>query len=440
MPQTISRQHNGLTGIINIPGDKSISHRSIMMGALAIGETKVSGLLEGDDVIATINVLRALGQEIVKDNDGVWHIYGTGLDGWLESDTILDFGNSGTSVRLMMGLLAGCPFKSFITGDASLNKRPMRRISEPLAKMGAEIYARDDNFLPAMINGRKPLLPISYELPMASAQVKSAVLFAGLHQHMPTTVIESAKCRDHSERMLKDFGADINIETHNNHRHITITGAKTLQPRIIDVPKDPSSAAFFAAAAMICPNSKLSLPKTSWNPTRNGFFISALAMGANIDISLFGDDDGEQYADIIVSSSALDAIHIDAAHAPTMIDEYPIMAVVAACAKGTSRFDGIGELRVKESDRIDAMAKGLRANGVTIREGDDWLEIDGLEGDIKGGAVVETFHDHRIAMSFLILGMITKNPITIDDNSFIATSFPNFISLMNDSGANINIV
>lgn len=436
-----SKQHDGLSGDIIIAGDKSISHRSIMIGALALGETIITGLLEGDDVIATINVLRAMGIDIYKDDSGLWHVHGNTIGSWQQPRKILDFGNSGTSVRLMMGLLAGCPFKSFITGDDSLNQRPMARIVAPLTEMGAEIHACDDNYLPAMVNGKKPLIPISYRLPMASAQVKSAILFAGLHQHMPTTIIEPKMCRDHSERMLSDFGADISI-THDDNkvRHIHISGKNMLKAQHISVPSDPSSAAFFAASALISPNSVITLPKVSWNPTRNGFFKTIQEMGANITTNIFGDGDGEQYADITIKTSQCKNIHIHADRAPAMIDEYPILSIVAACSEGTSRFEGVGELRVKESDRISAMTKGLQACGITTREGEDWFEIDGNPGNITGGVTIETSHDHRIAMSFLILGMITKKPIIIDDMRFIATSFPNFIDLINNAGANISIV
>ncbi len=431
-----SRKTDRLHGRVTVPGDKSISHRAVMLGALAIGETTVSGLLEGEDVMATAAAMRAYGAHINKDNLGLWRVHGVGVGGLLQPDAVIDMGNSGTSTRLLMGLAASCPITSIFTGDASLRRRPMGRVTEPLTQMGAAFSGREGGLLPMTIHRRMPLIPISYRLPVASAQVKSAILLAGLNTPGKTTVIEPEATRDHSERMLRGFGATIDVEMNGHERSITITGEAELKPQNIIVPGDPSSAAFPMVAALLVPGSDVTIMNVGVNPTRAGLIAVLQQMGADITLQNPRDVGGEPVADLLVKSSALKATETAPDSVPSMVDEFPVLFVAAALAEGTSRFTGLAELRVKESDRIKVMAVGLAACGVTVTEGPDWLEVTGSGGALlAGGATIASHLDHRIAMSFAVLGLVAKAPVTIDDASPIATSFPSFTGLMQGIGA-----
>ncbi len=436
MTALISSAAASLSGTVTVPGDKSISHRSIMLGGLAVGESRVQGLLEGEDVLATAAALRAFGATVTRLGDGHWSIFGVGVGGLLEPASHLDMGNSGTSTRLLMGLAASCPIRTTFTGDASLSSRPMGRVIAPLALMGAEVQARDGGRLPLTVSGRAPLLPIRYSLPVASAQVKSAILLAGLNTPGITTVIEREPTRDHSERMLRGFGADVWSEATPEGLAISIRGEAELKPCNIVVPGDPSSAAFPTVAAVIVPGSKVTVRNVGMNPTRGGLYGVLTDMGATITHLDVREVGGEPVADLLIEGSSLRGLETAPDIAPSMIDEYPILFVAAALAHGTSRFTGLAELRVKESDRLSTMATGLLACGVTVREGDDWIEIDGSSGEpVPGGATIAAKLDHRIAMSFAVLGMRAKKPITIDDRAPIATSFPSFITMMESLGA-----
>ncbi len=427
-----------LIGEVKLPGDKSISHRAVMLGAIAIGRTKINGLLEGEDVLATIAALSSMGAVINKCDDGSWSVDGVGLGGLSEPDNVLDMGNSGTAARLLMGVLAGQDMICFINGDASLRGRPMRRVTDPLGLMGAEFSYRKGGLMPLLIKGSDDLLAMEYKLPVASAQVKSAVLLAGLSALGKTTVIEDKPTRDHTERMLGHFGGEIEIQSMDNGgNRITITGQPELTSADLTIPSDPSSAAFPMVAAIITKGSDITLSNVGLNKTRTGLFTSLIEMGADIKITNQKMEGGEEIGDIIVKSSQLNGIEIPANRAASMIDEYPILAVAAAFAMGKTIMRGIGELRVKECDRLKAIVDGLCANGVTVENGDDWIIIHGNFGNVKGGGFVETHLDHRIAMSFLVMGLAAKNPITIDDASPIETSFPNFHQIMTDLGANL---
>ncbi len=424
-----------LAGSTAVPGDKSISHRSLMLGALAVGETRVTGLLEGEDVLATAAAMRAMGADVVREAAGSWSIHGVGVGGLLQPETALDMGNSGTSTRLLMGLVASHPITATFIGDASLSKRPMGRVIEPLGLMGARFAASPGGRLPLTMTGLCPAVPLEYRLPVASAQVKSAILLAGLNTPGETTVIEPIATRDHSERMLAGFGAAIRVEPGDDGaRRITITGEATLRPQTITVPGDPSSAAFPLVAALIVPGSAITIANVGINPTRAGLIGVLQAMGADITLANRRDVGGEPVADLIVRASALTGIEVPPEVAPSMIDEYPILFVAAACAQGTTVMRGLDELRVKESDRIAVMAAGLTACGVTVEELPDGLIVHGRDA-IPGGATVAAHLDHRIAMSFAILGLITRAPVTIDDARPIATSFPNFVTMMLALGA-----
>ena len=427
-----------LIGEVKLPGDKSISHRAVMLGAIAIGRTKINGLLEGEDVLATIAALSSMGAVINKCDDGSWSVDGVGLGGLSEPDNVLDMGNSGTAARLLMGVLAGQDMICFINGDASLRGRPMRRVTDPLGLMGAEFSYRKGGLMPLLIKGSDDLLAMEYKLPVASAQVKPAVLLAGLSALGKTTVIEDKPTRDHTERMLGHFGGEIEIQSMDNGgNRITITGQPELTSADLTIPSDPSSAAFPMVAAIITKGSDITLSNVGLNKTRTGLFTSLIEMGADIKITNQKMEGGEEIGDIIVKSSQLNGIEIPANRAASMIDEYPILAVAAAFAMGKTIMRGIGELRVKECDRLKAIVDGLCANGVTVENGDDWIIIHGNFGNVKGGGFVETHLDHRIAMSFLVMGLAAKNPITIDDASPIETSFPNFHQIMTDLGANL---
>lgn len=426
-----------LNGDCAIPGDKSISHRSLMLGSLAIGETVVSGMLEGEDVIGTANAMRALGAEIERDEKGLWHVWGRGVGGLIEPDQVLDMGNAGTGVRLIMGICAGYPMTVFFTGDGSLRKRPMGRVAKPLENMGAQFICRDGYRLPMGMVGAKKPMPQTYELPVPSAQVKSAVLFAGLMAPGTTTVLETEHSRDHSERMLRFFGADVRAEQDNKHLHVQLQGQPNLKAANIVVPGDPSSAAFPVVAATICPGSDVLVIGVGLNPLRTGLFDTLIEMGADLTFINQREEGGEPVADVRVRSAELTGVEVPPERAPSMIDEYPILSVAAAVAQGKTTMRGLAELRVKESDRLAAMARGLEACGVDVEEGEEHLVVNGGEGSVVGDATVETELDHRLAMSFLILGLVSKKPVTIDDVAPIKTSFPNFLDLMSKLGAKL---
>ncbi len=425
-----------LTGSISVPGDKSISHRSLMLGALAVGETVVDGLLEGEDVLATAAALRAMGADIVREEGGRWRIHGVGVGGLLQPRTALDMGNSGTSTRLLMGLFASHPLTVTLTGDASLSKRPMARVTEPLGRMGAQFWGASGGRLPLTMQGACPAVPIRYVLPVASAQVKSAVLLAGLNTPGLTSVVEAVPTRDHSERMLRGFGAEVTVEDSPAGRVITVRGEAELKPQQIVVPGDPSSAAFPLVAALIVPGSQVTVRGVGINPTRAGLIGVLQAMGADIVLANCRDVGGEPVADLVVTASALTGIEVPPEVAPSMIDEYPILFVAAAFASGRTVMRGLEELRVKESDRIAAMAAGMAACGVRVEELPDGLIVHGSGGEpVHGSATVATHLDHRIAMSFAVLGLRARAAVTVDDSAPIATSFPDFLRLMDELGA-----
>lgn len=437
LPAT-SKKSADLSGHIRIPGDKSISHRSLMFGALASGETRISGLLEGDDVIHTANAMRAMGAKITKDND-VYVIHGTGNGCLLEPEQPLDFGNAGTGARLTMGLVGTYAMKTRFIGDASLSKRPMGRILDPLRLMGVQVEASEGDRLPLTLWGAVTPNPITYRVPMASAQVKSAVLLAGLNTPGITTVIEPVMTRDHTEKMLVGFGADLEVETDNDGvRYIHLEGQGELHGQDIIVPGDPSSAAFPIVAALITEGSDITIENVLLNPTRTGLITTLLEMGADISFENKRQTGGEEVADIRVRSSRLKGVKVPKERAPSMIDEYPVLAVAAAFAEGKTIMEGLAELRVKESDRLSAVANGLKKNGVDCEEGKDFLIVTGDPSAKNiGGGTVTTHLDHRIAMSFLVLGLGAEKPVTIDDKRMIATSFPEFMGLMAKLGAHI---
>ena len=425
-----------LRGTVTVPGDKSISHRSLMLGALAVGETVITGLLEGEDVLATAAAMRAMGAQITRSADGVWRVHGVGVGGLLQPQVALDMGNSGTSTRLLMGLIASHKITATFIGDASLSRRPMGRVIDPLALMGASFTASPGGRLPLTMVGLCPAVALRYTLPVASAQVKSAVRLAGLNTPGDTVVIEPIATRDHSERMLAGFGAKLTVEASPEGRIITLSGEAELHPQTITVPGDPSSAAFPMVAALIVPGSDVTIANVGMNPTRAGLVKVLQAMGGDIMIENPRDVGGEPVADLRVRHSALTGIDLPGDDAASMIDEYPVLFVAAACAQGPSRFTGLDELRVKESDRIAVMATGLAACGVPCTELPDGLTITGTGGDpVPGGATIATHLDHRIAMSFAVLGLNSRAPVTIDDSRPIATSFPSFVAMMQTLGA-----
>lgn len=422
-----------LTGIIRVPGDKSISHRALMFGALAVGETNVNGLLEGHDVLATADALRAMGANAERLADGQWRIHGVGVGGLLQPQQALDMGNSGTSTRLLMGLIASHGITAAFTGDASLSKRPMGRVIEPLSRMGARFDASPGGTLPLMMTGCLPAVPIEYRLPVASAQVKSAILLAGLNTPGITTVIEPVPTRDHSERMLRGFGADLSVEVSQSERIIRIRGETDLVPQDITVPGDPSSAAFFIVAALLVEGSDLTIENVGLNATRAGLIGVLQQMGGAIDLLNPREVGGEPVADVRVRHSTLSGIDVDPAIAPSMIDEFPVLFVAAAHAKGTTTTSGLDELRVKESDRLSAMATALTAAGARLREVEDGLVIAGTGGEPLAGTgeePVTTHLDHRIAMSMAVAGLVSTGGVEVDDTRPIATSFPTFESLL----------
>ncbi|WP_277968339.1 3-phosphoshikimate 1-carboxyvinyltransferase [Sphingomonas echinoides] len=416
-----------LAGRVRVPGDKSISHRSLMFSALAVGTSRVEGLLEGEDVLATAAALRAMGATIVRGDDGVWTIDGVGVGGLLQPTSAIEMGNSGTSTRLLMGLVASHPITVTFTGDASLSKRPMGRVITPLSQMGAEFTASPGGQLPLMLRGICPAIPITYTLPVASAQVKSAVLLAGLNTPGITRVIEPVATRDHSERMLRGFGADVTVEDSPEGKIISIRGEAELKPQQITVPGDPSSAAFLVVAATIVPGSDITVENVGLNPTRAGLFTALRMMGASIEECDAREVGGEPVADLRVRYAALSGIEVPADLAPSMIDEYPILFVAAAFATGTTIARGADELRVKESDRIAAMASALGAIGARVEEVEDGMIVHGSGGEtLPGGATIATLLDHRIAMSLAIAALACHKPVTLDDMSPVATSYPAF--------------
>jgi 3-phosphoshikimate 1-carboxyvinyltransferase len=432
-----SRAHGPLAGDIRAPGDKSVSHRALILSALATGRSTVRGLLLADDVMRTAAALRQAGVAVARGDDGAWRVDGVGVGGLAEPSDVLDLGNSGTGARLLMGVLAAHPFASVLTGDESLRARPMARVAEPLARMGARIEGRDGMRLPIRVEGAIDPLPIEYRLPVPSAQVKSAVLLAGLNAPGTTTVIEPRPTRDHTERLLRLFGAEVSVNDAADGRRIALVGRPELEARDIEVPGDPSSAAFALVAACIVPGSVVTVRGVGVNPLRMGLFETLTEMGADIDIAPRGEKCGEPVADITAKSAALKGVTVPAERAPRMIDEYPVLAIAAACARGTTVMEGLGELRVKESDRLAAVERGLAANGIAVESGPDSLSIAGVAGAPPGGGRVATGLDHRIAMAFLVLGVAAAAPVEIDDSSMIATSYPEFAATMNGLGAAI---
>ena len=427
-----------LRGRMRVPGDKSISHRSIMLGALAVGETRVTGLLEGEDVLATAAAMRAMGATVERTGDGEWRVHGVGVGALLQPQGALDMGNSGTSTRLLMGLVASHPISATFVGDASLSKRPMGRVIEPLSLMGADFTPSPGGTLPLMMRGAQPAVPIEYRLPVASAQVKSAILLAALNTPGITTVIEPVPTRDHSERMLKGFGADLTVAVEaDGTRIIRLRGEATLRPQTIEVPGDPSSAAFFIVAALLVPGSELMIENVGLNPTRAGLIEVLRQMGGSIEEVNPREVGGEPVADLLVRHSPLKGIEVDPAIAPSMIDEFPALFVAAALAQGRTVTRGLEELRVKESDRIAVMAAALAAAGAQVTETEDGLVIEGTGGEPLSGtaAAIATHLDHRIAMSMAVAGLVSRDGVEVDDTRPIATSFPVFESLLDGLSA-----
>jgi 3-phosphoshikimate 1-carboxyvinyltransferase len=435
-----SNRAGALTGDARVPGDKSVSHRSLMFGALAVGETCVSGLLEGEDVLATAAAMRALGADVTRGDDGLWRVHGCGLGALAEPGNVLDMGNSGTAARLLMGILATHPITLTMTGDASLRSRPMARVTTPLKQFGASFAGPEGGRLPITITGATDPLPITYQLPVASAQVKSAVLLAGLNTPGETTVLEPVATRDHTERLLTHFGAEVRVAAEGAGRRVTVVGQPELRGRQVAVPADISSAAFPMVAAAVVGGSRLRLKGVGMNPLRAGLIETLLEMGARIAIENATDDKGEPIADLVVEAGPLKGIEVPPERAPSMIDEYPVLFVAASMAEGTTVMRGLEELRVKESDRLAAMATGLAAAGVDLEEGPDSLVIHGSGRPPKGGVTIPSGLDHRIAMAFLVLGMVTERPITVTGAETINTSFPGFVDLMNGLGAELGIV
>jgi 3-phosphoshikimate 1-carboxyvinyltransferase len=427
-----------LNGRLRVPGDKSVSHRALILGSLAVGRTRVEGLLEGEDVLRTAAAMRSLGATIARSDNGAWSIDGVGVGGLAEADDLLDLGNSGTGVRLLIGLVASHAMTTFFTGDASLRQRPMARIAAPLTRLGARIVARDGDRLPLAITGALSPLPITYRLPVPSAQVKSAVLLAGLNTPGQTTVVEALPTRDHSERMLRHFGATVAVvDDPDGTRRISLQGQPELRAASLTVPGDPSSAAFPAVAALLLPGSQVVIEGVGVNPLRTGLFETLREMGADLAFSEHRVEAGEPVANLALRAGALTGVEVPAERAPRMIDEYPILAVAAAFARGRTVMRGLAELRVKESDRLTAIAEGLAACGVDVAVAGDTLAVEGKGMPPPGGATIATRLDHRIAMAFLVLGLAARQPTRLDDGTTIGTSFPGFVELMNGLGAKI---
>lgn len=432
---------SSLKGVVSIPGDKSISHRSLILGALAIGQTRITGLLEGQDVLDTAKAMVAFGAVVEKNDQSEWLVDGVGVGGFAEPSTVVDCGNSGTGVRLIIGAMSTTPINATFTGDHSLNSRPMERVTNPLSKFGVTTFGRSKGRLPMTVIGARSPISVKYDVPVPSAQVKSALLLAALNAPGETIITEKETTRDHTERMLSSFGADISVENISNRRSIKLCGHSELNGQNICVPSDPSSAAFPICAAIIVEGSDILVPNITLNETRAGLYKTLIEMGANLSFENEREESGEPVADIRACFSPdMKGVEVPPERAASMIDEYPILSVVAANATGKTIMRGVKELRVKESDRIDVMAKGLRANGVFVDEGEDWWVVKGNGmGSVKGGSICQTFLDHRIAMSFLVLGLSSQNYVEIDDCLPIKTSFPNFIELMLEIGANMEV-
>ncbi len=420
-----------LTGRLGVPGDKSISHRALMFGAIAVGTTEITGLLEGEDVLRTAAAMRALGAEVERTGHGAWRVAGRGVGGLVEPADVLDMGNSGTAARLLLGLLSGHPLFAVMTGDASLRRRPMKRVTDPLSATGAQFWTREGGRLPLAVRGAADPLPLDYTLPVASAQVKSACLLAGLCAPGTTRVVEREPTRDHTENMLRHFGATVSVTDTPEGRVVTLEGQPELAAAPVLVPGDPSSAAFPIVAALLVPGSRVVVENVGLNPLRTGLIATLREMGAALRVENERVAGGEPVGDIVAEYAALTGVEVPPGRAPSMIDEYPVLAVAAAAARGTTRMRGLAELRVKESDRLAATAALLAANGVKAEiEGDD-LVVHGTGGAIPGGGTVETHMDHRIAMSALVMGLAARAPVAVDDAAFIDTSFPGFAALMN---------
>jgi len=433
-----ARRSPPLKGRVRVPGDKSISHRALILGALTVGETTIEGLLEGEDVINTSKAMRAMGATVERTGPGAWRLHGVGVAGFAEPAAPLDFGNSGTGCRLVIGAVAGCPITASFDGDASLRSRPQRRVLDPLERMGARAeQVRDGGRLPLTLRGARDPIPIVYDPPVASAQLKSAVLLAGLAAPGETVVNEAEATRDHTERLLRHFGADVRVEPQGAHgRRVTLKGQPELVPAPVIVPADPSSAAFPLVAALIVPGSEIILEGVMTNPTRTGLYATLREMGATIEELDPRLEGGEDVADLRVRASSLKGVEVPAARAPFMIDEYPVLAVAAAFAEGTTRMRGLKELRVKESDRLAATADMLRLNGVAVEIDGDDLIVEG-RGRAAGGGLVRTHMDHRIAMAALVMGLASDKPVQVDDTAFIATSFPGFVAMMRRIGGEL---
>ena len=433
----IARKSGHLRGRTRVPGDKSVSHRALIIGALTVGETAISGLLEADDVLRTASAMRLLGADVIRRDAGNWSVHGVGVGGFTQPSDVLDFGNSGTGVRLTMGAVATTPISITFTGDASLRRRPMQRVLGPLALFGAQAEAREGGLLPVLLKGAHHPGPIEHRLQVASAQVKSALLLAALNVPGRSTIVERAATRDHTERMLKVFGAEITVEERAGDTAISVTGQAELRPCAIEVPGDPSSAAFPLVAALVVPGSEIVLEGVMLNPRRTGLIVTLSEMGAQIEIRNRRSSGGDEIGDLAVRYSQLKGTEVPPERAPAMIDEYPVLAVAASFAEGRTVMHGLEELRIKESDRLSAVAAGLSASGVRCEESRDSLIVDGMGGGVPGGGLVATQMDHRIAMSFLVMGLAAKAPVLVDDSSMIATSFPQFEALMAALGAEI---
>ena len=436
-----SRRCGPLHGTVAIPGDKSVSHRALILGALTVGQTRITGLLEAQDVLDTAEALRSFGVHFTRHDSGRWSVWGTGVGGWAEPSNVLDFGNSGTGSRLVMGAMATTPITAVFTGDNSLRARPMARVLEPLCKYGASYTARDGGLMPVTLRGAAQAICIDHKVAVASAQVKSALLLAALGAPGRSRIVQDTLTRDHTEKMLAAFGADVSIEPLDKGEAIQVTGEVELVPCSVEVPRDPSSAAFAIVAGLIVPGSVVNIPSILLNSRRTGLIKTLIEMGADIVIENEHESGGETIGDLRVRASPLRGVEVPPDRAPSMIDEYPILAVAAAFAEGKTEMHGLDELRVKESDRLAAIAAGLSANGLIVSETSDSLTIEGRGVDgVPGGARVATHHDHRIAMSFLAMGLGSKNPVSVDDTSMIATSFPEFEKLMRDLGADLQAV
>ena len=438
-PSPLTARRSGpLTGRAQVPGDKSISIRALILAALTVGETRISGMLEGEDALNTAKAMQALGAHVERIGEGQWRLRGLGIGGFAEPKAPLDFGNSGTGCRLALGAVAGCPITATFDGDASLRSRPMRRVLEPLERIGARTLAAADDRLPLTLAGARDPIPIVFKPPVPSAQLKSATLLAGLAAPGETAVIEAEATRDHTEKMLAHFGADLRVEPFEGHgRCIRLAGQPELTPQPIAVPADPSSSAFPLVAALIVSGSDVTLSSVMMNPLRTGLYTTLAEMGARIDVRERRNQGGEEVADLRVRYGPLRGVEVPAARAPSMIDEYPILAVAAAFSNGVTVMRGLKELRVKESDRLAATVALLRANGVTVEVTGDDLIVEG-RGRPAGGGLVTTHMDHRIAMAALVLGLASEGEVRIDDGSFIATSFPGFVALMTSLGADLS--